>query len=378
MATPTSSATTRQVVFTGVDTIEVTEAALPAVGAEELLMRVVREGICATDLHLLAGHIGDPFPLVPGHEFVGEITEIGAAAARDRGLRVGDRIAVEMLLPCRRCPRCREGRYNLCDQDDMLRGLDRGRQYGVNIPRTVSPGLWGGYGQHLIVPEEAIVHRLPDTLPWDVAVLTEPLAVAQRTIARGRVAPGESVLVLGPGPVGILAAAAARAAGAGAVLMAGTRSSRLELATRFGADAVINTRAEDALEQTRRVLGGRADVVIEAAGVPAAQQQAVQLVRRGGRVVLAGACGAGVPVTFHQDEDLLLKEVDLVPSFLSAGGYEPAISMLTRGDFPFADLVTHTFGLDEVAEAFRVIRDRDQGVLKAVLDPTSPDRRSYG
>src|SRR5699024_6485954 len=96
MATPTSSATTRQVVFTGVDTIEVTEAALPAVGAEELLMRVVREGICATDLHLLAGHIGDPFPLVPGHEFVGEITEIGAAAARDRGLRVGDRIAVEM------------------------------------------------------------------------------------------------------------------------------------------------------------------------------------------------------------------------------------------------------------------------------------------
>src|SRR5699024_2255205 len=165
----------------------------------------------------------------------------------------------------------------------------RGRQYGVNIPRTVSPGLWGGYGQHLIVPEEAIVHRLPDTLPWDVAVLTEPLAVAQRTIARGRVAPGESVLVLGPGPVGILAAAAARAAGAGAVPMAGPRSPRLELATRFGADAVINTRAEDALEQTRRVLGGRADVVIEAAGVPAAQQQAVQLVRRGGRVVLAGA-----------------------------------------------------------------------------------------
>src|SRR5699024_12071100 len=96
LATPTSSATSRQVVFTGVDTIEVTEAALPAVGAEELLMRVVREGICATDLHLLAGHIGDPFPLVPGHEFVGEITEIGAAAARDRGLRVGDRIAVEM------------------------------------------------------------------------------------------------------------------------------------------------------------------------------------------------------------------------------------------------------------------------------------------
>lgn len=376
MASPTEAATSRQVVFTGVDSIEVAETPIPQVGPDEILMRIVREGICATDLHLLAGHIGDPFPVVPGHEFVGEVAAIGPGATEARNLQIGDRITVEMLLPCRQCPRCREGRYNLCDQDDMLQGLDRGRQYGVNIPRTVDPGLWGGYAQHLIVPEAAIVHRLPESLPWDVAALVEPLAVAQRTIVRGRVAPGENVVVIGPGPVGILAVAAARAAGAGTVIMAGTRESRLETATRFGADAVINIRTDDAGEQMRHVLGGRADVVIEAAGVAAAQEQAVQLARRGGRVVLAGACGAGVPVTFHQDEDVLLKELDVVGSFLSAGGYEPAISMLTRAEFPFAELVTHTFGLDDVHRAFQVVRDRDQGVLKAVLDPTRRNRRS--
>ena len=203
-ATLTSS---RQVVFEAPDEIAIVDRAVPTVGPDDLLLRVARVGICATDLHLLAGHIGDPFPLVPGHEFVGEVAAIGADAARRRGLEPGDRIAVEMLLPCRSCARCREGRYNLCEADDPAAGLGRGRQYGVNIPRTVEPGLWGGYADLLHVPVEAITHRLPPTLPWDDAVLVEPLAVAFHAIHRSRLAPGETVVVIGPGPVGILTAA---------------------------------------------------------------------------------------------------------------------------------------------------------------------------
>ncbi len=363
----------RQVVFPARGVIETAEQEVPEPGPGDLVLRVALVGICATDLHLLAGHIGDPFPLVPGHEFVGEVAAIGEEAAAARGLAPGDHVAVEMLLPCRGCARCREGRYNLCEADDMALGLARGRQLGVNIPRTVAPGLWGGYAEHLWVPAEAIVHRLPPGLPWRRAVLVEPLAVAHRALARSRLAPGETVVVIGPGPVGILAAAAARAAGAGRVVVVGTRQSRLELARRFGADATVDSRAEDAAAAVRRELGGEpADVVIELAGATAAQEEAVRLVRRGGRVVLAGACGADAPVRFRADEDLLTREIDLLPSFLSAGGFEPAIRLLERDAFPFEELVTHSFGLDEVAEAFALIESRAENVLKAVIEPGRP------
>ncbi|MFF2053401.1 zinc-binding dehydrogenase [Leifsonia sp. NPDC058194] len=361
--------TSRQVVFTSRGVIETAEQPLPVLGEDDLLLRVALVGVCATDLHLLAGHIGDPFPLVPGHEFVGVVAALGEQAARRRGLAVGDRIAVEMLLPCRSCARCREGRYNLCEADDPANGAPHGRQLGVNIPRTVAPGLWGGYAEHLFVPREAIVHRLPAELPWERAVLVEPLAVAHRAIGRARIASGEAVVVIGPGPVGLLTAAAARAAGAGRVVVIGTRASRLELARRFGADITIDARATDAVDAVRDALGGLADAVIEVAGVTAAQQQAVRLVRRGGRVVLAGACGANAPVSFLADEELLTREIDLLPSFLSAGGFEPAIRLLERGGFPFEELVTHRFGLDEVESAFRVIGDREDDIVKAVIDP---------
>ena len=127
--------------------------------------------------------------------------------------------------------------------------------------------------------------------------------------------------------------------------------------------ADLRDSVRDALE------GVDADVVIELAGVAEAQQDAVRLVRRGGRVVLAGACGAGVALTLLADEDLLTREVDLLPSFLSAGGFEPAISLLSRGDFPFEELVTHRFALDDVVDAFALVESRSDGVMKAVLDP---------
>lgn len=372
-ALPTSS---RQVLFTAADTIEHTVTALPEPGPHDTLVRVALVGICATDLHLLAGHIGDPFPLVPGHEFVGEVAAIGVEAAAARGLAVGDHVAVEMVLPCRSCARCREGRYNLCEADDMALGLPRGRQYGVNIPRTVEPGLWGGYSEYLFVPAEAVTHRLPESMPWTRAVLVEPLAVANRAIARGRVEPGDSVVVIGPGPVGILTAAAARAAGAAKVIVVGTRDSRLALSRSFGADATLNSRDRDPVVGVRELLGGQlADVVVEVAGVPAAQQQAVSLVRRGGRVVLAGACGAHAVVSFLADEDLLTREIDILPSFLSAGGFEPAVAMLERHDFPFEQLVTHSFALEDVTLAYDLIRSRAGDVIKAVLDPSSESTR---
>lgn len=366
--TSTERRTSRQVVFPerGIITLESVEVQAPQPDA--LLMRVKRVGICATDLHLLDGHIGDPFPLVPGHEFVGEVAAIGSEAARVRGLTVGDRIAVEMQLPCNHCPRCAEGRYNLCERDDPAAGLAIGREYGVNIPQSAAPGLWGGYADYLHVPSEAIVHRLPADLPWDTAALVEPLAVSFRAVQRGRVASGDTVVIIGPGPVGLLISAAAKIAGASRVVMVGTRQNRLELARRFGTDATINSReVTDVQGAVRDILGGLADVVIEIAGVTDAQELAVTLARRGGRVVLAGACGWSANVTFGADRDLLTREIDVLPSFLSAGGYEPSIAALAAAEHPYAELVTHRFPLEQVREAYDVVRGKRDDVIKAVL-----------
>lgn len=371
--TPQLSRTAAQVLFPAAGEIRLGRAPLPEIGPGDLLLRVAMVGICATDLHLLDGHLGEPFPLVPGHEFVGEVAEIGAEAAASRGLAPGDRIAVEMLLPCRGCARCREGRYNLCELDDAAAGLARGRQYGVNIPQSVAPGFWGGYADALFVPAEAITHRLPPGLGWDRAVLAEPLAVASRAIRRGRVRPGDTVAVLGPGPVGLLAAAAAREAGAGRVAVIGSRAERLALATALGADTAISAAAGEPRAALTRAFGGLADVVIEAAGTPAAQQTSVRLARRGGRVVLAGACGADAPVRFRADEDLLTREIDLLPSFLSAGGFEPALAMLARSPLPLERLLTHRFPLERAAEALATVRERRGGAIKVALVPAGAE-----
>ncbi len=365
-------AVSRQIVFPERDVIALDTIAVPEPGPDDVLVRIRRVGICATDLHLLAGHIGNPFPLVPGHEFVGEVAAIGTRAGLDRSLSVGDRIAVEMLLPCRACAWCRSGRYNLCAHDDPSAGLPIGRQLGVNIPRTTGHGLWGGYAEYLMAPQEAIIHRLPDDLSWNSAVLVEPYAVAHRAVARAGIRPGDNVVVVGPGPVGLLTVAAARSAGAARIVVAGTRAARLEPALRFGADAVVNIReAADPIAAVRDALGGAgADAAIETAGVPSAQQDAVRLVRRGGRVVLAGACGAHAELTLHADEDLLTREIDVLPSFLSAGGFEPAIAGLARGEAPYEELVTHTLPLAEAERAFALIASRDHSVIKIALDPT--------
>lgn len=360
--------TARQVVFPERGVIEVSSTEVAAPASDEMLMRVRRVGVCATDLHLLDGHIGDPFPLVPGHEFVGEVAAIGDEAAAQRALRVGDRIAVEMQLPCGACPRCAEGRYNLCDRDDPADGLPVGREYGINIPRTSAPGLWGGYSDYLHVPSEAIVHRLPSSIPWNTAALVEPLAVSFRAVHRGRVRPGDTVAIVGPGPVGLLISAASKIAGASKVVMVGTRQNRLDLAERFGTDVTVNSReVADVRGAVRDALEGLADVVIEIAGVTDAQSLAVTLARRGGRVVLAGACGWGSEVTFGADRDLLTREIDVLPSFLSAGGYEPSIDALAEGRYPYAELVTHTFPLEQIHEAYDIVRGKRDDVIKAVL-----------
>lgn len=358
-----------QVVFPQKGVVTLERSAVPEPGPGEVVVRITRVGVCATDLHLLDGHIGDPFPLVPGHEFVGVVVAVGPEDGR--GLAAGDPVAVEMLVPCHRCARCREGRHNLCELDDPVRHPGPGRQLGVNIPRTTRP-YSGGYATHLVVPREGVVHRIPEGLDLEIAVLVEPLAVSVRAVERGRVGLGDKVVVIGPGPIGLLAAAAASAAGASDVVVVGGRTERRAIARAFGATDTVAGRGEPLVAAIRKRLPGGPDVVIESAGSVDAQLDAIRIVRRGGRVVLAGACGSGPVLSIPSDEYLLTREIDVLPSFLAAGGYERSLALLTQGRFPFASLVTHVYPLADVEKAFAAVHERAEGLIKAVLVPPAP------
>lgn len=357
-----------QVVFPSKGVIAVDRSDVPTAGPGELVVRIDRVGICGTDLHLLDGHIGDPFPLVPGHEFVGVVAEVGPED--ERGLDVGDRVTVEMLVACGRCDRCREGRRNLCVRDDPATHPGPGRQMGVNIPRSVMP-FAGGYATHLVAPRDAVVHRIPDGVPLETAVLVEPLAVSVRAVDRGRVGMGDTVAIIGPGPIGLLTAAAAASAGATEIVVVGGRTERRTFARAFGATHTVAGSGEAALAEIHQILPGGPDVVIECAGDTRAQLDGIRMVRRGGRVVLAGACGSGPTLSIPADDLLLTREIDLLPSFLAAGGYERALKLLEQARFPFASLVTHVYPLDDIEKAFAAVEARTEGLIKAVLVPTA-------
>ena len=181
------STQSRQVVFASRDEIVLDTISVPEPESDELIVRIRRVGVCATDLHLLAGHIGDPFPLVPGHEFVGEVASIGAAASLRREVSTsGTTSPSRCCSPATAAPgAARAATTSASSMTWRPVSSAAGRSASTSRER-VAPGLWGGYSEYLFVPAEAIVHRLPVDLPWDAAALVEPLAVASRAIGRGR------------------------------------------------------------------------------------------------------------------------------------------------------------------------------------------------
>ncbi|ALS21804.1 MULTISPECIES: zinc-dependent alcohol dehydrogenase [Paenibacillus] len=336
----------------------------PVLNDEELLVKVHMCGICGSDQHIFRGDWGEPYPIIPGHEFVGTVEELGKNAAQKHGVKLGDKVAVEMILPCGACRWCKEGFYNLCVKD-----REEGRQYGCNISCTREPHLFGGWSQVLYVPSNAIVHRIPDHVPWHRAVLTEPLAVTVRAVHLTPPKLGDTVAVIGAGPIGLLTAVAAKAAGAAAVILIGTRDERLALGKQLGADEVIDFRKEDAGSRLLELTGGRgADLVFETAGTPQAQKDSLNYARKGGTVNYLGLTG-NRPVTIETDNQMTFKELKLQTSFLSAWGYQGAIDLIASGRFPIEKMVTHEFALDEAEQALQCASNREEKAIKVVLIP---------
>lgn len=335
--------------------IEIQEFPRPVIGPDEGLLRVEANGICGSDVEMFKGHLtmGKGGPVVPGHEPMGIVEEVGERAAQRWGVQPGDRVALEVIVPCRSCHDCLTGRYQSC----------RNRRFGHGVTGIdVAPSLWGGLAEYLYLTPGAVLHKIDRELPAELAVMFNPLGAGVRwAVHLGEVGLGDTVVVLGAGQRGIASVIAARAAGAGTIIVTGLESDahKLELARRFGADHTVvvdGDRAEDVVARVREVTdGAMADVVLELTPMAAAPvTHALLAAKHGGRVVLAGLKGGKeVPL----QTDLIINRALTVRGAygVDARGYAAAIAIIESRRFPLEELHTHTFGLDDTAHAIEVL-----------------------
>jgi threonine dehydrogenase-like Zn-dependent dehydrogenase len=345
--------TTRAIVQTGSRQLELRELPIPEIDDDSALLKVEACGICGSDVEQYTGTIPVRMPVIPGHEPLGTIEKIGDRAARRWGVEVGERVAVETLIPCGHCRSCIEGRYQVC------RG--RGGMFGyAYVPLSHPPGLWGAYADYMYLDPHSIVHRIRKDVPAPLAVMFNPLGAGFRwAVEIPDTGPGDVVLILGPGQRGLASVIAARAAGADMVIVTGLDkdASKLALARELGADHVINVEQEDARTRVRELTGGHgADVVVEVSSyAPEPVAEALYYAATGGRIVLAGVKGfKGVP-DFVSDL-IVVKEITIHGAFgVTSRAYDAAIRLIESGRVPIEKMHTHDFPLPDAERAIRML-----------------------
>ncbi|HTD64325.1 MAG TPA: alcohol dehydrogenase catalytic domain-containing protein [Verrucomicrobiae bacterium] len=346
-------ATMLAVVFTAQDRFAVREVPTPHPGPREVLVRVRASMVCASDAKILAGKFpATKFPHVPGHEFSGEIVAVGDGVGRGPAERIGARVGVEVHVGCGRCDRCREGMYTLCINYGRT---DTGHAHiGFTIP--------GGLAEYVAVPVAAL-HLLPDEVSFLEGAWTDNLGIALWALERGRLVGGETVVVFGPGAIGLCAAQIALALGAASVFVVG-RGERLDRVRALGLPIGVWD-----VPMADRLGKGMADLVVEFAGTAEAARQAILTARRGGRVVLGGSTGVGTELSGVDLSTIVRGNLDLLGSLANPKGVsERALRFLMRG-VDVERLVTHHFPLDQFDTAWQTFTERRDGAIRVMLHP---------
>jgi threonine dehydrogenase-like Zn-dependent dehydrogenase len=340
-------------VLTGDRTFSLEEFARPAIGPDDALLRVEACGICGSDVEQYDGHLAEMghvrYPFIPGHEPVGILEEIGDRAAQRWGVRRGQRVAVEPLIPCLACQACRDGRRTECN------GWGRVYSYGL-LETSIEPAVLGAYAESLYLHPNSVLHGISAELPIEVAVMFNPAGAGVRWACHASdLALGDTVVILGAGQRGLTCLLAARAAGAGRVIVTdiARAANKLDLALALGADAVIVADEEDPVEQVRELTSGQlADVVVDVSAMATQPVlDAIAMVRRGGTVVLAGVKG-GREVPGFVSDDLVFRSITMRGVFtVDSRAYREAIRMIERDPARFARLHTRSYSLEQAEEA---------------------------
>ncbi len=345
-------------VLYGENDLRVVEREVPAPGRREVLVRVEACAICGTDPKIVAHGWQNQPPYgeyIPGHEYAGTVAALGEGAV---GFAVGDRVAIEPHKGCGACANCLRGFYTVClNYGDLAAGH---RHYGF----TVSGGYAGYAVNHINT-----LHKIPDALDFEEATLITTAGTAMYGITRiGGLEPGETAVVAGPGPIGLMAVQLVKAMGAARVIITGTRRERLDLAVELGADAAVYVKREDVVERIFELTDGvGADVVLECAGTARSLADAVEYTRKNGRISLVGIYGE--PVTMNAFK---VNQWNITLAGSRAEGdrsLSKVAPLMADGRIRVRPLITHTFPLDRVNEAMETFTKRIGGAIKVVLKP---------
>ncbi|MCI0338491.1 MAG: zinc-binding dehydrogenase [Acidobacteria bacterium] len=333
------------------ESVELRELPIPEIGEDEVLLHVGAVSVCGSDVHQYHGTQSWPVrtPVVLGHEFGGTVTKLGP---RVRGFSEGDRVVSETAASiCGECLYCHAGEYNLCPHR-------KGFGYGIN----------GAMADFVRVPERCL-HHIPDSLPFERAALTEPCCVAYNCVAvKSKIRPGDTVVVLGPGPIGLLCAEMARINGAGRLIIAGMAQDALRLAAakEIGVTDAINIEETNLVDFVHGIGDGLgAHLVIDAAGASAALKMALEIVRPAGQITKVG--WGPQPLNFSLDP-LVQKAVTLRGSFSHTfQNWEQAVAMLASGQINLKPVISHIAGLEGWQACFDGMHDGTY--VKTVLQP---------
>jgi L-iditol 2-dehydrogenase len=348
-------------VLGGPEELSLIEKPVHEPGRAEVLVRIDAIAVCATDIeiirHGVPAMIDGELPFnrgfTPGHEYMGTIVKLGPTVDE---FQVGDRVTVEVHAGCGRCQRCREGMYTSC--------LNYG--YREKGHRANGFSTDGGFAEYAVNNLNTIIH-IPDDMTDAEATLIVTAGTAMYGLdVMGGLIAGQGVAVTGPGPIGLMGVAVAKALGASPVILTGTRDRRLEMGKKLGADAVVNVRDENAVEAVQRLTRGRGvQYVLECSGAPDALNEAARMVNRGGRVCLAAFPSDPVPV----DLAYIVRNNIYVFGIRGEGksATHRAAALFTQKRFDASLIHTHTFPLDEVPTAIHYARDRIEDAIKVVV-----------
>ncbi len=343
--------------LTGPKTIEYMDVPEPICADDEVLVQVKRVGVCGTDVEMYNGTMAyfkmgwTKYPITLGHEWSGIVVDRGRDVT---SLSIGDRVTGDVTIGCHRCDNCLNGLYNLCLSKIEV-GLCRGKD--------------GAYAEYLTMPARH-TFRIPDSVSFEEAALTEPAATVVKAIRKAPFEPGAICVILGDGPIGLLGLQAADACGAGKVILTGTIDEKLEVGSKTGADITVNVRTQDLQAIIDDVTGSvGADFVMEASGNVEAMKQAVQITRMGGTVSVVGLYETPVP-EFDMG-DVVVRDLNLITSVASPNAFKQTLRLMEKGKIRARPLISHEFSLAEATRAFDVQINRPAERSKILMSPES-------
>ncbi|HYH87374.1 MAG TPA: alcohol dehydrogenase catalytic domain-containing protein [Pyrinomonadaceae bacterium] len=347
-------------VFRGKNDFRVEEVERPSAGVGEALIRVTLTTICGTDLHIVRGEYPVKAGLIIGHEPVGVIEELGPGVV---GYEIGERVLVGAITPCGQCGACLSGHLSQCGHGGGYEALG-----GWRFGNTIN----GAQAEYLLVPHaQANLARIPDELTDEQVVLLADIASTGFSGAEsGGIRIGDSVVVFAQGPIGLCATAGARLLGASLIIGVDGDDSRLAMAKRMGADVVLDYRETDVVAEVKRLTGGGADVAIEALGTQSTFESALRSLRPAGTLSSLGVYSGKLQIPYEAFAAGLGDH--RIVTTLCPGGKERMrrlMEVVRRGRVDLTPLLTHTFPLDRIGEAYDLFGERMDGVLKVAIKP---------